>query len=82
MCYLIFSNSFQVKVRYIDWGNCEIVEQSKLFQLPLSLSQPPPCAKEYELALKPIIDDENSEKFKQVSVISLNSRITAKCFYC
>ena len=58
---------FQVLVRYIDYGNFEIVDQGKLVVLPPSLSQQPACAKEFDLNLKPCFIDESSIKYKQVS---------------
>eukprot|EP00794_Sanderia_malayensis_P016626 gene16626-18316_t len=59
----------KLKIRYIDYGNNETVDQSSLVILPASLGELPPCAKEYTLDLKPASLDEDSDKFKQVCVV-------------
>ena len=74
-----------MKVRYIDFGNCEVVDQNSLVVLPASLADIVPCAKEYDLGIKPITLDENSEKFEQVSGVyfafSIDSNI-GKFVFC
>ncbi|XP_065051342.1 serine/threonine-protein kinase 31-like [Rhopilema esculentum] len=55
----------KVKISYIDYGNCEVVDEASLVELTSSLAHMPPCAEEYNLRIKPINEDENSEEFKK-----------------
>jgi len=68
-----------VEVRYIDYGNSEVVDRFTLVTLPASLTKEPPLASLFEFEKLVLTDDDPSSSLFQTGVKKLKELISDKC---